>query len=62
MFAGENVLVEGVKKKKKKEKGRGGELEWSRKIGRGTVRGGGVKRGGTQIRNDGSGWGGKRRW
>lgn len=31
MFAGENVLVEGVKKKKKKEKGRGGELEWSRK-------------------------------
>lgn len=29
-------------------------MEWSRKIGRGTVRGGGVKRGGTQIRNDGS--------
>lgn len=46
--------MEGVKKKKKKEKRRGGELEWSRKMGRGTVRGGGVKRGGTQIRNDGS--------
>lgn len=32
-------------------------MEWSPKMGRGTVRGGGVKRGGTQIRNDGSGVG-----